>query len=667
MAAGKRLEDGTSLGNAINNNRTMSLNSSLNLEKLYNLVPFLKATNDRFNKDSRRTAQKASTKSNANKANKANTASTAKTDDKQGGSTLNQTLPKNKKGYESEITLMPDSSITVNHGKKSKRLIVTAKTSEGKTFPIKYKVTGENDIKITTKVDSATKVKITVTPKEPLENLTWYRYAQSAARLAMMIRNVSITYRNTSAISLPGFMPNIGDAFGQRHGMNALAPGLGFAFGLADHDEFIERARENEWLLISDDVATPAATTANDDLQLRMTLEPVRNFKIDLNANRTETKSRRIQYMYAGNPTTQTGTFNMTTISIGTAFEGIGTANDGYHSASFEKFCNSIEQYRQRVEQQYQNTQYPYGTPLAGEKYNAENGGVNPYSADVLVPAFLSTYTGMKGKKLDIFPAITQILPNWSISYSGLSKLTWFRNIFKSVNIDHSYKSVYAVGAYSTYSTFMEYMNGLGFITDATTGNPIPSSMYNVSTVSINEQFKPFNSGMTAGLDYTKTRVLTLSMTSMQITEALSNNWNLKWGYKINNFNIFGQGGNSHRKVKSNKKKQEGDEQQQNNSNSQQNNNQKKGNGVNHDLNLNFTFTYAQQAAIIRDIASRTSTATSGNRNIKFSLMADYTLSKLLTMTFYYEHVGNTPLLSSSTYPMTTRDFGFSLKFSLTR
>ena len=670
---GSDLEDGTSLGNAINNNRTMSLNSSLNLEKLYNLVPFLKATNDRFNKDSRRAAQKANTKSNANKANKANTASTAKTDDKQGGSTLNQTLPKNKKGYESEITLMPDSTITVSHGKKSKRLIVTAKTSEGKTFPIKYKVTGENDIKITTKVDSATKVKITVTPKEPLENLTWYRYAQSAARLAMMIRNVSITYRNTSAISLPGFMPNIGDAFGQRHGMNALAPGLGFAFGLADHDEFIERARENEWLLISDSVATPAATTVNDDLQLRMTLEPVRNFKIDLNANRTETKSRRIQYMYAGNPTTQTGTFNMTTISIGTAFEGIGTANDGYHSASFEKFCDAIDGYRQRVEQQYQNTQYPYGTPLAGEKYNAENGGVNPYSADVLVPAFLSTYTGMKGKKLDIFPAITQILPNWSISYSGLSKLTWFRNIFKSVNIDHSYKSVYAVGAYSTYSTFMEYMNGLGFITDATTGNPIPSSMYNVSTVSINEQFKPlgvkvtFNSGMTAGLDYTKTRVLTLSMTSMQINEALSNNWNLKWGYKINNFNIFGQGGNSHRKVKSNKKKQEGDEQQQNNSNSQQNNNQKKGNGVNHDLNLNFTFTYAQQAAIIRDIASRTSTATSGNRNIKFSLMADYTLSKLLTMTFYYEHVGNTPLLSSSTYPMTTRDFGFSLKFSLTR
>jgi cell surface protein SprA len=47
--------------------------------------------------------------------------------------------------------------------------------------------------------------------------------------------------------------------------------------------------------------------------------------------------------------------------------------------------------------------------------------------------------------------------------------------------------------------------------------------------------------------------------------------------------------------------------------------------------------------------------------------MADYTLSKLLTMTFFYDHQTNTPLLTSSSYPTTTRDFGLALKFSLTR
>jgi hypothetical protein len=36
-------------------------------------------------------------------------------------------------------------------------------------------------------------------------------------------------------------------------------------------------------------------------------------------------------------------------------------------------------------------------------------------------------------------------------------------------------------------------------------------------------------------------------------------------------------------------------------------------------------------------------------------------------MSAYYERQTNTPLLSSSSYPTTTHDFGFSMKFSLTR
>ena len=73
------------------------------------------------------------------------------------------------------------------------------------------------------------------------------------------------------------------------------------------------------------------------------------------------------------------------------------------------------------------------------------------------------------------------------------------------------------------------------------------------------------------------------------------------------------------------------------------------------------------QAAITRDIASGVSSASSGNSALKISFAADYTLSRLLTLTFYYDRQTNTPLLSSSSYPTTTRDFGFSLKFSLTR
>lgn len=87
---------------------------------------------------------------------------------------------------------------------------------------------------------------------------------------------------------------------------------------------------------MNDTIATPAASSTTNDLQLRMTLEPVRNLKIDLNASRTKTVQKSMQYMYEGTPTTESGTFTMTTISIGSAFEGMGSASSGYKSKTFE-------------------------------------------------------------------------------------------------------------------------------------------------------------------------------------------------------------------------------------------------------------------------------------------------------------------------------------------
>lgn len=664
---GTELEDGTSLGNTISNNRTLNLNGTFNMEKLYNHIPFLKKANERFNKEPARTANNTRNKNKKKDDDKSKKDADGKTadgkDDK--AAQLKKQLPKNKRSFESEVVLRPDSVMKLTHGKKTKRIIVSAKTADGKVFDLKYKRIDENSIKITSKVDSLTKVKVTVTPKEPLEDKGWYRTMQSVARVMMMVRSVGISYRNQYSMSLPGFMPMIGDAFGQTRRVGAMSPGLDFAFGVID-DSYIDKARDKGWLLMNDSVATPATTNKTEDLQLRATLEPIKNLKIDLNANRTMTTAKSIQYMYEGNPTTQSGTFSMTTLSLGSAFEGSGNANNGYHSSTFEKFCKSLDGFRQRVEARYANAVYPDGTPLAGQKFDPANGGVNKYSSDVMIPAFLSAYTSMGGSSLDIFPSLARLLPNWSVRYSGLTRLPWFRDVFKSVNINHAYKSIYAVGSYSSYSTFMEYMNGLGFVTDATTGNPIPSSMYNVSTVSINESFSPllgidvtFENNLTAKLEYRTTRVLSLSMTSVQINEATSNDWVLGMGYTINNFNLFG--GRNHRLVKNKGKKTDDDQKTTTQATARTTS------GTNNDLRLRLDLSYRKQASISRDIASMTSAASSGNNAFKLSFSAEYTLSKLISMSFYYDCQTNTPLLASSSYPTTTQDFGLSLKFSLTR
>lgn len=656
---GTELEDGTSLGNSVTMNRQYNINGTFNLERLYNHVPFLKKTNDRFNKTAR--SQRLSSSRRRSQRN-ARTARKGGKDDKDGDKEK-KVLPKNKRSFEKEIVLMPDTQLVVSHGKKSRRLMVSAKTKDGKTFRLKYKKLDNNRIRIVNKVDTATTLKLTVTPKAPLEDSKWYKAAQCVARGLMLVRNVSFSYRNQYSMYLPGFMPEVGDMFGQRGG-DIMAPGVGFAFGFAG-DSYIDKAAERGWLLMADSVATPATTSLTEDFQLRMTLEPVKNLKIDLNASRTETKSKSIQYMYQGSPTTQSGTLTMTTISLGSAFEGMGDAKNGYHSKTFEKFCRSLDGFRDRVEAQYAGATYPAGTALAGKPFDPANGTVSKYSADVMVPAFLSAYTSMGGKSLSIFPTLARLLPNWTLRYSGLVQLPWLRDVFKSFNINHSYKSIYAVGSYSSYSTFQEYMNGLGFISDATTGNPVPGSMFNVSTVSINEAFSPllgidmtFHNNLTCKLEYRKTRVLSLSMTSIQVNEAVSNDWVVGMSYKINNFKLFG--GRRRRRVRSSNAGRQ-------NNNSSSTSSTARGSGFNTDLNLRLDLSYRKQASICRDIATMTSSASSGNTAFKLSFSADYTLSRLLTMSFYYDRQTNTPLLSSSSYPTTTQDFGLSLKFSLTR
>ena len=646
-------ENGNSYGNTVNTHRELTLNGSFNLVKLYNHVPFLKKVNEKFNRTMSRSQYERKKQEKEKK----------KKDARELAADPKKALPKNRKAFEKEITLLPDTTLSIRHGKNSKRLIVSAKTADGKLFPIKYKKVDNNQIKLISKVDSAQKIKISVLAKEPLEEKSWYKTWQTVARLAMMVRNVSFNYRSSYQLTLPGFTPSIGDAFGQKK-VGSMAPGLDFAFGLVD-DDYIGKARENDWLLRNDSVATPATTSKTENLQLRMTLEPVKDLKIDLSAVRTQTTQKSIQYMYEGTPTTQSGSFQMSTISLSTAFEGMGDANSGYRSKTFEKFVNSLAGYRDRVEAQYAGTVYPAGSALGGGKFDASRTPVNQYSGDVMIPAFLNAYTSMGGNSLSLFPALSRLLPNWTVRYSGLGKLPWFRDHFKSVNINHSYKSIFAVGSYNSYSTYQEYMNGLGFISDTSTGNPSPSSMFNISQVSINEAFSPllgmdvtFNNNMTLKGEYRQTRVLNLSMTSVQLNEALSKDWVIGMGYRINNFSLF-EGGARKLKAKM------GAGNRKDNRNATVNSQQMR--GTNHDLNLRLDFSFRKQAAIVRDIASMTSSASSGNNALKLSFSADYTFSKLLTMSFYYDRQTNTPLLSSSSYPTTTQDFGLSIKFSLTR
>ena len=701
---GTEMEDGTTLGNTINTQRTVNLNGKLAMETLYNHSNFLKEANKRFSASKAKSAskKKADAKKKADEAKKKAeeerklARQKAEEEAKEKGVPVDsilaqqnklpgkqsnakgKSLQKNnskQKGFASEVTLRPDTTTTLAHNQKSKRIIVTARDSAGHVYKLKYRKLDENKIEI--KNLDSTKVRVNVVAKPKLEDEKWYTMAQAVARFAMMVRNVNISYRNTYGLNLPNYVPNVGSMLGQSRHAGAFQPGLKYAFGLVD-DSFIDQAKENGWLLCADSIATPATSASTEDLQIKASLEPFTDLKIDVSMSHTRNKNQSIQYMYQGNPTSESGSFNMTTISLKSTFAGRGNAHNGYRSKTFDKFRSYLPIIQQRVESRYQGVTYPQGSGYTGT-FKPENGTVDQYSADVMIPAFLAAYTGGSPRKakLDLFPSIFRMLPNWTLTYRGLSTLPFFRDHFKSVNITHGYKSVYAIGSYNSYSSWLSAMTGsdLGFVENTTTGTYVPSSMYDISTVSINESFTPLaginltmNNNMTFKLEYRTTRVVTLSMTSAQVNETSSRDAVFGWGYKIDDFRInslFKKKGASSKQGKGAKGSKDNAKDNNRNNSSQSARNTR--NNFAHSLQLSFDFSFRNQDALRRDIQTGLSEATSGNKAIKASFQASYAISRMVTLSLYYDRQRNAPLLSASAYPTITQDFGLSMKVSLTR
>ena len=351
---GTKMEDGSTLGNTINNSRNINGNVKFNLETIYNSVPFLKKALSRTTRTSSSARRK-------------------KDDEKD-------------RVFTQEVQLMPDTTITITHNKRSRKVRVRALLQDGKRYSLKYKVENANKITILNK--DTVKLKVTIIPGKPIENNTWYKIAQAMARTAMMVRNISVTYKNSYNMSLPGFIPNIGDVFGQRSG-SGLQPGLGFAFGFTD-DSYIKKAMDKGWLIANDSVTTPATTNENESFQIRATVEPFRDFKIDLTASRTVNTARSIQYMFDGMPATQTGSFNITTISISSAFASLGIAENTYVNKTFRMFLILLPKFRDRVEAQYIGAPYPTNSAFAGKTFAPPSGTISQYSYDVMNQAILA-------------------------------------------------------------------------------------------------------------------------------------------------------------------------------------------------------------------------------------------------------------------------------------
>ena len=602
-------------GNIIRNQRQINWQGSFNMQALYNKNKYLKKINQKFMASSRTRER-------------------------------NREAEKKKKEIklEKEIQLNTDSGTIVQHGMFTKKVRITARGADGKVYAIKYKPVNFAQVMILNK-DTA-HLKLTIVPgPQPLEG-TLTKVAEYSSRFLMMLRRVNVQYSIVDGMMLSGYAPEVGDMFGQRR-MGTLAPGLGFAFGSVRRD-FIDEAYDRGWLITNENMTTPAMISSAKNLTIRANLEPIPGLKIDLNANRVDTKSTDVYYMQNGMPEQMGGNFTMTTIALGSAFGGSGNAKNGYASKSFDKFLSYRNVIAGRLQSLYTGSKYPSsgfmaGHVMAGQTYDPKLGSVSPNSMEVLVPAFIAAYTGKNPDKVGLtpFPSLKSLMPNWRITYDGLGRVPAIRKYFKSVMLSHQYRCSYSVGSFSSFLDWVDAgQDGLGYIRNIQTGNPTPSSPYDISAVSITEGFSPLFgvdatmlNNITGKFELRKTRNLSLNVSSYQLVESHSNEFVVGVGYKLTEFN----------KVLKMKKTRD----------------------FSNDLTIRLDFSYRKMMSLIRKIEDQLTQATSGNiaKTIQFS--ADYGLSRALTLRAFYDLQINEPIVSTSAYPTSNSNYGVSLRFSL--
>lgn len=560
--------------------------------------------------------------------------------------------------FTKEVAVVPDSTITITHNLNSPKPQVSVTDTLGRAHAFTFKVTNPNSITITAPDSVTLKVNVYAADRaKEMQRERFYPYIDAGITLLTMIRDLSMTYSRTSSLHLPGFLPTIQAAGGQRSmGDGMLAPGLPFAFGLTDNDYVTEAARRG-WLVQGTENINPSMYTLAEDATARLNIEPIKDLKVTLTFDYHTSGSTQTQYMFAGAPQSYSGTFTSSTIGL-KGFFSLANATDGYRSRAFDQLLQYQGEMTQRLTDQYRS--------LAG----SEAPEVRPNSPDVLIPAFLSAYTARPLDGASTFHSLWRTLPNWSVTYTGLSKIPALEEIFRNFSITHTYRNSYSVANYRSYISWHPLTSQsdakLGYV-DMPAGDDVgsgamrrvASSPYDIAQVSLRESFAPLigiemtlKSGMGINARWNKSRDLMLNLTAFQLIENSRNELSVGLSYKIDDFSrMLGL----RRKPVSTKRadgKSKLDEGLFTSGGS---------------MTLRCDYSFNRSSMLIRKIQDQFTQATNGNvaHVIKFS--ADYALSRMLTIRGYFDWNMNHPLVSTASFPVNNTAFGVALRISLTQ
>jgi cell surface protein SprA len=605
------------LGNTVQNGREISINGRFDLVKLYNKSKWLNGINNPKPKPKKKVE-----------------------DPKKG--TDNKKAPAKKEPPKKK----PIKKTKAQLAKEKKELKQKEAAEKAKADSLKKAgVKLEKEKKDDKQKDKGKDPSDTAKRKKPELKLL-----KALVRGLMSVRNVNFSVTQTENTVLPGYLQTV-----DYLGINSSSMAPGWPFILGDQDPNIRyKAGRNGWLTESPDQNMPFTQSRNINITGRATIEPIKDFRIQLDVKHSETDAYNENFrtaldssetillrtadgkpQYFAQSPSRTGNFSISTIAIKTAFSA-NDPNDRFRTPEF----NSFERYRDSIQNRL--IREP-GAPQP-ENLLQKDSLYKKDGQSVLIPAFVAAYTGQGVNKVSLsaFPRIP--LPNWRIDYGGLTKIPFFEKKFSSINLTHGYTCTYSVDQFTSSLRYTGEQIQLNRTRDISpnqvseTGVLIPA--YNINQVSIIERFSPLigvnvrtKSKVTLKFDYNRDRTVILNTSNASITEQRTQDYTFGAGYQKSGvklpFKVQGQ-----QVVLKNEVTLRCDVSFRNVLNVQR----------------FFNQTNAPQQGSIQELQIRPT--------------ASYMVNQRLNIQAYFSYVRTTPLTSNS-FPTRTTRFGIQLRFNL--
>lgn len=451
-------------------------------------------------------------------------------------------------------------------------------------------------------------------------------FSKTLLSLITSVKNLSASYIRNDGTFLPGYLPQT-DAFG--YDFNANAPGLGFILGSQRDIRFTALA--NGWLTQDTLQNQLYVNSLNEKLNLRGTIEPLKDFRIELTAFKNSSKNFSTNFRYNNSaqgfaslsPIT-TGDYSITMISLGSAFKD---KNDDKTSAVFQQFLANRTVISQRLGRENPNS--------SGGLVDNYADGYSKTSQEVVVPAFLAAYRNKDAGKTSLskFPKIP--VPNWRLTYNGLVKVEAINKIFSAFDLSHSYSSTYNVNGFTSLIRYAE-TSGAVSVRDAQ-NDFLP--FYQFSQVTLFEQFVPLlgidmrlKNNMTANVEYRKSRSMSLSLSNSQLASQKDQAFVVGFGYRTSDFRFpFGLF---------------------------------KSVNLKNDLNFKLDVAVRDNKTVIYRADVENPEISAGSKNITFRPSIDYVLNQRFNIRLYYDSNVTQPY-TSQTFTTAFTNFGINLRFTI--